>query len=467
MMRYFRVASGPLRYSEQAERPHAIFFRDRSGNVAMVFALMAVVLMLAVGAAVDIGRWLYAREQTLSAVDAGLLAGGRWLETNSTDNAGAIAAAQNLYTQNTTSRLPVVNDNISFAVSSDGMSVTASGTAYIKTLFLPLAGINQLPLISTGQQPIAQAQLAVGGNGGQNLEVAMMLDITGSMSGQKIQDLQTSATDLVNILVWSDQSKYTSKVSIAPFTADIRLPSTALNAARGSGLPTSEKVNGRTYYLSDCVVERIGTQKYTDAAPGAGQYVMGEYTSTHTTVNGTKKGVCTVQSTVQPLTSDKTTLLNEINSLVAGGETAGHLGTAWAWYTLSPNWNSLWPSNGAAPYGSANLQKIAILMTDGDYNIQYSSKGIGVDSNYTGSCPDAANGCSGAQALSQCAAMKAAGITIYTVGFTIPSTDTTAINLLTQCASDPSMFYSAADGTQLEQAFRDIAIKLSSLYLSK
>ena len=106
-------------------------------------------------------------------------------------------------------------------------------------------------------------------------------------------------------------------------------------------------------------------------------------------------------------------------------------------------------------------------MTDGDYNTQYNSSGIGVDQNYVGSCPDAANGCSGAQASSQCAAMKAAGITIYTVGFTIPSSDTTAINLLTQCASDPSKFYSAADGTQLQQAFRDIAIKLSSLYLSK
>ena len=267
--------------------------------------------------------------------------------------------------------------------------------------------------------------------------------------------------------MWADQSQYTSKISIAPFTADILLPSTALNAARGSNLPTSEKVNGTTYYLSGCVVERTGTQKYTDAAPGTNQYVMGEYTSNYTTVKGKKTGVCTVQSTVLPLTSDKTALLNEINSLVAGGDTAGHLGTAWAWYTLSPNWNSLWPSNGAAPYGSANLQKIAILMTDGDYNIQYSSKGIGVDNNYTGSCPDAANGCSGAQALSQCAAMKAAGITIYTVGFTIPSSDTTAINLLTQCASDPSKFYSAADGTQLQQAFRDIAIKLSSLYLSK
>ncbi len=443
---------------------------DRSGNVAIVFALGAIVLMLAVGAAVDIGRWLHAHDQTQGAVDAAVLAGGRWLQTNSTDDAGAIAAAQNFYKQETATRLPVVNDSISFGVSSDGQTVYANGTAYIKTPFLGFAGINQLPIIAANQQPISQATLAVGGNGGQSLEVAMMLDITGSMAGQKLTDLQSSATDLVNIIVWSDQSQYTSKVAIVPFTEDIRLPNTtAINAARGTSLPTSKKVSGTTYYLSDCVVERTGTQKYTDAAPGSGQYVMGHYTSTSTTVNGKKKGVCVVPSPVQPLTSDKTTLLNAISNLQAGGGTAGHLGTAWAWYTLSPNWNTLWPSNGAAAYGSSNLQKIAILMTDGDYNTQYDTNGISVNQTSTSStsCPQAANGCSGAQAASLCSAMKAAGITIYTVGFTIPSTDTTAINLLTQCASAPNMFYSAADGTQLQQAFRDIAIKLSSLYISK
>ena len=197
---------------------------DRSGNVAIVFALMAIVLMPAVGAAVDIGRWLHARDQTQGAADAAVLAGGRWLQTNSTDTAGAIAAAQNFYKQEVATRLPVLNDSISFAVSSDGQTVYANGTAYIKTPFLQFAGISQLPIIPLGQQPVAQATLAVGGNGGQNLEVAMMLDITGSMAGQKLSDLQTSATDLVNIIVWSDQSQFTSKVAIVPFTEDIRLP---------------------------------------------------------------------------------------------------------------------------------------------------------------------------------------------------------------------------------------------------
>src|SRR5438552_9399583 len=111
----------------------ADFRFDQRGNVAIVYALMATLLMLAVGAAVDVGRWLHARDQTVAAVDAALLAGGRQLQTDGSDQDSAIAAAQKLYTQNTKGRLPVVGDSISFAVGNDGISIVANGTAYIQT----------------------------------------------------------------------------------------------------------------------------------------------------------------------------------------------------------------------------------------------------------------------------------------------------------------------------------------------
>ena len=134
------------------------FRPDQEGNVAIVFCLMATVLMLAVGAAVDVGRWLHARDQTVAAVDAALLAGGRQLQTDGSDQDSAIAAAQKLYTQNTKGRLPVVGDSISFAVGNDGISIVANGTAYIQTPFLQIANIDKLPLIAEGQQPFAQCR---------------------------------------------------------------------------------------------------------------------------------------------------------------------------------------------------------------------------------------------------------------------------------------------------------------------
>ena len=110
----------------------ARFGADRSGNIAIVWALMGLVLMLAIGAAIDVGRWLHARDQTVSAVDSAVLAGGRWLQTNSGDSGGAVATAQKFYSQNVATRLPVTGDTIAFAVGDDGMSITATGTAYIQ-----------------------------------------------------------------------------------------------------------------------------------------------------------------------------------------------------------------------------------------------------------------------------------------------------------------------------------------------
>ena len=104
-------------------------------------------------------------------------------------------------------------------------------------------------------------------------------------------------------------------------------------------------------------------------------------------------------------------------------------------------------------------------MTDGEYNTQYDSNGISVNQNAT-SCPQAANGCSTPQALSQCAAMKAKNIIVYTVGFQVGSNQT-AVDTLKSCASDPSMYCNAADGVQLQQCFIDIAIKMTDLQISQ
>ncbi len=195
---------------------------------------------------------------------------------------------------------------------------------------------------------------------------------------------------------------------------------------------------------------------------------MGHYTSSSTGSGSSKKGVCTIPqgSEVMPLSSDKTALIDKVEALSASGGTAGHLGTAWAWFTLSPNWAALWPeANRPQAYGTSNLRKIAILMTDGEYNTEYDANGVKVGSTGAGS---AANGTSTAQARALCAAMKQnTGITVYTVGFDLGGPSSESYQTLQQCASDTTKFYSADDGDQLKQAFRDIALKLTALFLAK
>jgi Flp pilus assembly protein TadG len=450
----------------------ARFRASRSGNVAIIFALSAVVLLLAIGAAVDVGRWLHARDQTSAAIDAAVLAGGRILQTsNSKDTAGAIAAAEKYYRENVTSRLPVIDDSVTFVTANNGKAVTGTGTAYIETPFLRFANISKLPLHSTSDAEFSRSEVKIG-----KKEVSVMLDVTGSMKGQKLADLKDAAKKLVEILLVGDSVK----VALVPFSEDIRLPTTsALNLARGTGLTNCKRlkngnsnscnknVSGSTdYFLSPCVVERSGNDKYTDAAPGSGKYVMAHYSDDTTGSGSNKQGKCVIPSgsEVVPLSTDKNALDAKINGLDDNGGTAGHLGTAWAWYTLSPNWNSLWPSNGAQPYGTQDLSKVAILMTDGEYNTEYDKNGVRVGSSDAGG---AVNDTSAKQAAALCEAMKTKGIEVWTIGFDLGSSWSSSYQMMKKCASDEEKFYPAATGEELKLAFQDIGLKLSQLHLSK
>jgi Mg-chelatase subunit ChlD len=169
-----------------------------------------------------------------------------------------------------------------------------------------------------------------------------------------------------------------------------------------------------------------------------------------------------------PLTSDIGTIEDRIDSLVQGGATAGQVGVAWGWYAVSPN-IGLWSGDQApAAYGTDNTEKIVIVMTDGEFNIAYCN-GV-MSKNYYQDASrincDATNGSPTSQAKSLCTAMKAEGITVYTVGYDI-SSSTKAQSLLSDCASDSSKYYLSSSTSDLEAAFAAIADEIVSLRLSK
>lgn len=176
----------------------------------------------------------------------------------------------------------------------------------------------------------------------------------------------------------------------------------------------------------------------------------------------TTNGRCKPSSSeVVPLTSDKDLLKDAIDDFGASGWTAGHLGSAWAWYMLSPKWKGLL-SAGSKPgtYDPDNRMKVAILMTDGEYNTQYVQ---GVDDKYVpGSAP---NGSSNSQALTLCTNMKDKGVIVYTVGFELDTAS--AIDVLEQCATDAGHHFLADNGDELRQAIREIAFRIAQLRLSK
>ncbi|MEQ1670687.1 MAG: TadE/TadG family type IV pilus assembly protein [Hyphomicrobium sp.] len=453
------------------------FISSESGAVAIPFGLMAVTLFMFIGAGLDVNRWSTARSKTISALDAAVLAGGRALQTNGGDQADAVQVATTYYNEAVKSRLATTEDTVSFKIDDTGSSVVASGSASIPTPFLSFAGIKSLPLIDLSGAESPSAILEVGQNAKTSFEISMILDTTGSMGlDGKLDDLKLAAKDLIEILVWDKQSQYTSKVALVPYATAVQVGKYA-DQIRGQVTGASCLTTGCIQYkyrnpygkmrvnkADTCVTERTGPNAFTDASPESGGYAGINYSAAN--------NPC-LSGEILPLTNNKSSLNSRIDSLVAGGVSAGQIGVAWGWYMLSPNWGHLWPAaSKPAAYGTANLRKIAVIMTDGEYNSAYCKNVISRDSTYGSGDPydhidcNATNGNSYDQALKLCTVMKASGISIYTVGFQVVDTPA-ARNFLSQCASDTASFYNAADGEALRASFRDIALKVSKLYLSK
>jgi Flp pilus assembly protein TadG len=419
---------------------------DRGGTVGIIFAAMIVPVTAVIGTAVDLGHAVRTKTQLQVTLDAAALAAGREYQTTSDPDATEAKAREHF-----AAALPTnVTAEITRAdVDEDAASVEIAATATVDTSFLAMLGIDELEITLTSSAGTGQS------GSGKDLEVAMMLDITGSMGGQKIADLKLSAKDLVQSLLPNDQAAEHARIAIVPFSETVRPGNSVLASVIGAP-PATKSVRDssgrrRTYTLTSCVSERLGTDAFTDAAPAAGSYVGPVYTS---------DGSCLPGSDVLPLTNDKDVLDAKINGLSASGWTAGQIGTAWSWYTISPEWADIWPVGGAPAAYSDDVMKVAVLMTDGEYNTDYRQ---GIQTRTIGGAPD--NGSSDSQARELCSAMKAAGITVYTVGFQL--TNSTAIETMSECASGDSYAFLADNGSELRQAFRDIAFRLSDLRLTR
>lgn len=170
-----------------------------------------------------------------------------------------------------------------------------------------------------------------------------------------------------------------------------------------------------------------------------------------------------LEDEILPLSSDKVMLLDRIDRLSLAAGSAGHVGAAWAYYMLSPNWSSVLPATSTpAAYGAARTKKVVVILSDGAYNFTHDAAGVA-----TAATGSNANGfSSAAQAIAICNDMKSNGIAIYTVGVGLGA-DQTAVSTLASCASDPAKFYDAADGDALRAAFRSIALNVSALRLAQ
>lgn len=224
----------------------------------------------------------------------------------------------------------------------------------------------------------------------------------------------------------------------------------------------NQRGNARVFRVSSCVSERIGANAYTDVPPSSAPLGY---------VYAASGNPCT-ESELLPLTSDRDAAHDAIDALVAGGSTGGHLGVAWGWYAVSPQFSSMFTGDSLpAPYED-EVAKSVVIMTDGEYNSAYCDGVISQSSTSgSGSSDDkincnAPNGHPFNQSEQLCESMKASGVIVYTVGFKIVDNQS-ARDLMKNCATSDAHAYLAEDGAALKRVFADIAQNIAQLHVSR
>lgn len=362
----------------------------------MIYALAMLPSIAAVGAAVDLTRAMVVKMRLGEALDAaGLSVAGTVGQTQQqmTDKAKKF-----FYANYPDDELGTVT---SLTVTPTGNNlVTVKGSASIDTAFMGLFGIEKLD-VSVNVEVTRESK---------GLEIALVLDNTGSMgSNGKLTALKSATTELINILFGDQNTPEHLKMSLVPFSQTVKVDTTTfLNNGYmdSTGQSTYARVNfdNNKYAFSvwttmsnkswgGCLEARPNGLEETDDPPtsantrwvpyfepdGPDDSAYSGYVTYITDgVNGNQdtrlkrsakysgqnktnpNADCDMQK-ILPLTNNKLTLKSYVNGMIANGNTHIAIGAGWGWRTLSPTA----PFTEGSDYGDENWTKAMVFLTDG------------------------------------------------------------------------------------------------------
>ncbi len=424
------------------------FARDESGNVAIVFGLTATVILLALGIGLDVARTMNMNTRLATAADAATLAAGRAMLEGKMSDEEVIDLAKGFLHTNAKSSGRGMFGSYSEPVVTldrDAGTVKIDLDVSVPTTASRISGIERLDV------PVDSA----GVFGQSDVEVAMALDVTGSMMDygpdgkRKIDSLKKAFRAFIAELLpehMPDGRKV--RVAVAPYSSGVNLGNYAKRAS-----------NNRS--RDGCVIERTGGAAGTDAPLSAAAYFK-VHEDQPRDIDGTEgiQSYTCPNAGIIPLTDDADTLTRAVDNYRASGSTSGHMGLQWAWNLISPDWGSFWGGNAMPdPYSRTKPQgekrpeliKAIILMSDGIFNTSFH------------------NGNSANQANTLCSNIKdasAKNVLVFAVAFGNPPAQ--AKRTLEQCASPgPEYYADATNEVQLQAALSQFANVLNRLRLTQ
>lgn len=400
------------------------FLSSRDGNVAMMFGLLLIPLIIAGGIAVDIGRAGHARATLQEAADEALLRAARLKTLNPKATDAELTDIARKIVEATIAKLSGVTID-AFAVKYDPVTeefrLVLSGE--LPTTLMAAVGKKSMPIDTISAVKLGKPPY---------LEVVMALDNTGSMNQKsKISQLKTSSKALVDALFAMEGAGV--KVGLVPFAQYVNV---GADKKSSSWLSVPKSAGA----WKGCVGSRNYPSNLEDS-----DYVTKP-------VPGLVGAPC--PDPILALSDDKAKIKAALDGMDANGWTYIPSGLVWGWRALSP----VEPYTEGLSYAELKDRagvKSLIVLTDGENT----------------RAPDypTHNSANQSQAndlmMKLCKNIKADGIVIYAIAFDV--SDATIRTLLEECATSPGYYFAAENAVELTKAFQDIATSLRSISLSK
>ncbi len=424
------------------------FAKDRGGNFLVITGVAVSLLTLAAGYGVNTAQLVLTRSNLVNALDSAVTSTARDLTTGVIAEQRAREVVEAFLSANGAAGFASADRLRLDSLVIDRQAKTVSAQASVDVaLAFPLFGSEPTRRVS--------AESAARYND-RKIEVAMMLDITGSMAGQRLRDLKAAATRAVDTFLGGQNAANPRvRVAIVPYADAVNtglLSHTVYRETSYTEAPPPPLGAPQVASTGDrCATERKGPLRYRDAGPDQAM------------VNRDSRLSFCPATALQPLTSDASRLRTAISSFSAGGHTAGHIGIQWSWYLLSPSWASVLPaSSRPSAYGDRDTVKYAILMTDGEFNTAF------LDTPQTQNVRNQPMN-SRNHAENLCAEMKRQGITVFTIGFMLEQA--AAKRVLENCASPRAgnvrTYFDTSTAAELDRAFQEIASNVERLALTR
>jgi len=465
------------------------------GNVVMIFALSLIPILAVAGSAMDLSRVQSAKIQTSALLDQAVLAA-----TNLSSTDDPVVLVETWMESQVTQfgyRAEDLDVQVNSVVALNSKSVAATATLTVDTAIMHIFGHDRVTIkvASSAVQSIP------------NIEIAMVLDISSSMRGNRLSSLKTASTEFVDIML-TDTTKDATSISVVPFGGTVNIGTTLFNkfAVRTTDFGTITDPSEFQYDIGTGV--EAGDFRFTDGNTCV-EAIQTDY-STAMLPNYSRAQVpdfwrwwnnhpwCPEDdSAVFFNSNDASAIKAHLNGMVLSDGTGMDIGALWGLKTLSPSFRGELGgdfSDRPLDFNADQSKKVMIIMTDGAITAQNRPEDVSVGNVHTNrpankpphstatsnqgnrsnmqttrsrgsASTTSANNSGVGRFKKSCEAAKAENVLVFTIGFQI-SAGSLPDKILEECASAPEFYY-YVEGLDLSSTFSAIASQVNALRITE